>query len=77
MGFDWKDVAKIGIQAASIALPGGIIKDTVLANVTAIIEDEKADNTDATKVTAAAVDALAKEVKKLRTEVDELKKQRK
>lgn len=74
MGFDWKRAISIGVSVASIALPGGKLKDTVLANVVAIIESETTPNEDATKLLAASVDALAKEVKKLRSEVDALNK---
>jgi hypothetical protein len=74
VGFDWKKVLTTGINVAGVMLPGGKVKDNILDNVVSIIDSETTDNSEATKLTAAAVDALAKEVKKLRADVDSLKK---
>ncbi len=77
MAFDWKKLINLGVGVASVTLPGGEVKDNVLDNVTAILDDDVAPNTDATKLLAATVDSLAKEVKKLRAEVDAFKKAKK
>lgn len=74
MAFDWKRLVGVGVTAGKILLPGGTLKDNVLDNVNAIINSETVPNEEATKITAAALDALAKEVKKLRSDVDALKK---
>jgi hypothetical protein len=74
MGFKWRDLIKVGIGVASVTLPGGKLKDDLLGNVVAIIDSETSDNADATKLTAAAVDALAKRLKTLEAKVEKMEK---
>jgi hypothetical protein len=74
MGFDWKKLVGVGVNAAKVFTPDNA--DSALDVVSGIIGSD-APNEDATKALAGMVDALAKEVKKLRSELDALKKQKK
>lgn len=72
MGFDFKKLITAGVSAAKVFTPDEA--DTALDLVSGIIGSPDAPNEDATKALAGVVDGLAKEVKKVRTELDALKK---